>query len=138
MMKGLSLRLKPVRFGKLKNNSMKKILIVLCLILTVVVLGIIACQSRNSEPLKESPFVVNDDQISNGESVFMANCQKCHPGGGEGGLGPAINANPAPAFIKRFQMRHGLGTMPSFKKNEISKEDLHDITKYLKSWKQYK
>ena len=63
----------------------------------------------------------------------MAYCQKCHPSG-EAGLGPSINANPAPQFIKRFQMRHGLGVMPGFKKDEISKSDLHDISKYLKAW----
>ncbi len=117
---------------------MKKFWIILCVNLSVVVASIVSCQSRYSEPIKGSNFLANNDQIMNGESIFMANCQKCHPGGGEGGLGPAINANPAPAFIKRFQMRHGLGTMPSFKKNEISKQDLHDITEYLKFWKQYK
>jgi mono/diheme cytochrome c family protein len=66
----------------------------------------------------------------------MMHCQKCHPGG-EGGLGPAINPNPAPGFIKRFQMRHGLGVMPGFNKNEISKKDLKDISKYMKAWKHY-
>jgi mono/diheme cytochrome c family protein len=66
----------------------------------------------------------------------MAHCQKCHPGG-EGGLGPALNSNPAPQFIYRFQMRHGLGVMPAFKKDEISKRDLKDISKYLKAWKHH-
>lgn len=37
---------------------------------------------------------------------------------------------------KQNQVRHGLGTMPSFKKDEILKRDLRDITKYLKSLKQ--
>ncbi len=48
--------------------------------------------------------------------------KKCHPGG-EAGLGPALNWNPAPGFIKKFQVRHGLGVMPSFKSNEISKAE---------------
>jgi hypothetical protein len=56
---------------------------------------------------------------------------------GEAGLGPAVNSNPAPQFAKRFQMRHGLGVMPSFTKEVISKKDLHDISKYLKRWKAY-
>jgi mono/diheme cytochrome c family protein len=81
-------------------------------------------------------FTPSTDRIANGEKVYMANCQKCHPAG-EGGLGPAINPNPAPQFIKRFQMRHGLGTMPSFKREEISKDDLRDISKYLRAWKRY-
>jgi mono/diheme cytochrome c family protein len=62
----------------------------------------------------------------------MTYCNKCHPAG-EAGLGPAINTNPAPRFIKAFQIRHGLGTMPSFTKEEINKQDVRDITKYLKA-----
>lgn len=81
-------------------------------------------------------FTPSNDRIANGEKVYMAHCHKCHPAG-ESGLGPSLNSNPAPQFIKRFQMRHGLGVMPGFKKDEISKSDLHDISKYLKAWKHY-
>lgn len=119
-----------------KTIVMKKFWIILYLIMTVITFNIISCQSRHSEPVKGMNFIANNERVANGESIFMANCQKCHPGG-EGGLGPSINANPAPAFIKRFQMRHGLGTMPSFKKEEINKKNLHDISMYLKAWKQY-
>ena len=94
------------------------------------------CSSRRSEPIKQKQFVSKTSRIANGQKVFMNHCQKCHPGG-EGGLGPAINSNPAPQFIKRFQMRHGLGVMPSFKKDEISKSDLRDISKYLHAIKAY-
>jgi mono/diheme cytochrome c family protein len=93
-----------------------------------------ACTVRKAEPLLQKEFVPANERIANGERIYMAHCQKCHPGG-EGGLGPAINSNPAPQLIKRFQMRHGLGVMPSFKKNEISKKDLHEISKYLRAWK---
>lgn len=55
----------------------------------------------------------------------------------ESGLGPTLNSNPAPGFVKRFQVRHGLVVMPSYKKIEISKEDFHDITTYLHEWKHY-
>jgi mono/diheme cytochrome c family protein len=98
--------------------------------------AMIACVSRKSEPIKEKSFTPENTRIANGERVFMVHCQKCHPGG-EGGLGPAINSNPAPQFIKRFQVRHGLGVMPSFKKGEISKSDLRDISKYMRAWKHY-
>jgi mono/diheme cytochrome c family protein len=94
-----------------------------------------ACSIRKAEPLLQKEFISANERIANGERVYMAHCQKCHPGG-EGGLGPAINSNPAPQLIKRFQMRHGLGVMPSFKKDEISKHDLHNISKYLRAWKQ--
>jgi len=66
----------------------------------------------------------------------MAHCQKCHPAG-EAGLGPALSSNPAPQFVKRFQMRHGLGVMPAFSKDEISSRDLKAISQYLKAWKRY-
>ena len=98
--------------------------------------GIVSCTVRKSEPLTGKEFVAQNDRVANGERVYMAYCQKCHPMG-EGGLGPAINSNPAPGFVKRFQMRHGLGVMPAFNKGEISKEDLHDISKYMKAWKHY-
>jgi mono/diheme cytochrome c family protein len=96
----------------------------------------ISCASRRSEAVKQKKFIPENERIANGESVYMANCHKCHPGG-EGGLGPAINSNPAPQFVKRFQSRHGLGVMPSFKKNEISRSDLRDISRYLHAWKYY-
>ena len=78
--------------------------------------------------------MTDNPRVVNGERMYMANCQKCHPNG-EGGLTLAINSNPAPGFVKRFQMRHGLGVMPSFKRDEISKTDLKDISKYLAALK---
>jgi hypothetical protein len=63
-------------------------------------------------------------------------CQKCHPAG-EAGLGPSVNANPAPQFLKRFQVRHGLGVMPAFNEEEISTAGLRDISKFMKAWKKY-
>ena len=62
----------------------------------------------------------------------MEHCQRCHPGG-EAGLGPAIN--PAPAFGKRFQARHGLGAMPSFGEDLISDKELESMLSYLKALK---
>ena len=106
------------------------------LLLFVGLVAFTQCSMRKSEPVKGKYFTPDNQEVTNGERVYMMHCQKCHPGG-EAGLGPSINANPAPQFIKRFQMRHGLGVMPSFKKDEISKSDLRDISKYLKAWKRY-
>jgi len=115
---------------------MKKVnSIVLCLVASLCLVNMM-CSSRRSEPVKQKQFAPKNSRVVNGEKVFMSHCQKCHPGG-EAGLGPAINSNPAPQFVKRFQMRHGLGVMPSFTKNEISKNDLRDISKYLKAIKSY-
>ncbi|HEY9363138.1 MAG TPA: cytochrome c [Chitinophagaceae bacterium] len=95
-----------------------------------------SCSVRRTQPITQQEFVPANNRILNGQKVFMANCNKCHPGG-EGGLGPSVNGNIAPQFVKRFQMRHGLGVMPSFKKDEISKSDLRDISKFLHAWKSY-
>ena len=115
---------------------MIKITCTLCLAL-LVILFLHACITRKSEPLVQKTFVPKDARIANGERIYMVHCQKCHPGG-EGGLGPALIANPAPQFLKRFQMRHGLGTMPGFRPHEIARKDLHDISRYLKAWKKFK
>jgi mono/diheme cytochrome c family protein len=106
------------------------------IILSIVLLNSFSCMVRKSEPITQQQFIPSSDRVANGERVYMMYCHKCHPAG-EGGLAPAINSNPAPQFIKRFQVRHGLGVMPSFKKDEISKSDLRDISKYLKAWKNY-
>lgn len=102
----------------------------------MVWLSICSCAPRRSEPLKERSFNAARAEIANGEALFMTHCQKCHPGG-EGGLGMAINSNPAPGFVKRFQIRHGLGVMPAFSKSELSRSDLKDISRYMRAWKHY-
>ena len=93
----------------------------------------VACNTRRSEPF-EGPIDTSDSSVIKGEIAFMQYCHKCHPSG-EAGLGPALTINPAPKFIKGFQVRHGLGVMPSFKKDEISEEDLDNILLYLKKLK---
>jgi mono/diheme cytochrome c family protein len=117
---------------------MKKYGVAAGILATIIAVSvfIFSCMARKGEPIRQKQFVPESQHVVNGEMVFMAHCQKCHPGG-ESGLAPAINSNPAPQFIKRFQMRHGLGVMPSFKKDEISKKDLHDVSKFLKAWKRY-
>lgn len=125
----------------MENNKkviMKNIIIVSLLITIVTFVSILysSCSVRRAEAITQREFIPGNERVINGEKVFMAYCQKCHPGG-EGGLGPSVNGNIAPQFIKRFQMRHGIGVMPSFKKDEISKKDLRDISKYLRAWKSY-
>lgn len=117
---------------------MKKYSLIASLIIALIYINLLitSCVIRRSEPVKQRSFVPQTNRIAHGEQVFMAYCNKCHPAG-ESGLGPSINGNPAPQFIKRFQMRHGLGVMPAFTKNEISKKDLRAISKYLKAWKHY-
>ena len=88
--------------------------------------------ARRGEPLR-GPLELNEAE-HRGELVFMRICQKCHPGG-EGGLGLAINDKPLPTFLKRFQVRHGLGAMPKIPEQAVSKESLNDLMAYLSAVK---
>ena len=87
------------------------------------------CSARRSEPI-HGKLNETSKEIEHGKLVFMQNCERCHPGG-EAGLGPGLNDKPAPGIAMRFQIRHGLGVMPAFKKNEISKDDMSDLIRYL-------
>jgi|SRR6185436_19076310 len=99
----------------------------------IAILLIASCAARHSEPIA-GKIDLSTPELKNGERQYMMYCQKCHPQG-EGGLGPAISSNPAPGFVKAFQVRHGLGVMPSFKKGEIARQDLKDIKAYLHALK---
>lgn len=76
----------------------------------------------------------NKEAVAAGKKAYQQYCDKCHPGG-EAGLGPALNNNPAPGFAKRFQVRHGLGVMPAFDPSVVSPEELDHIMAYLKAKK---
>lgn len=87
-------------------------------------------QARRSEPLM-GPLVLAGDE-ERGRIAYMKYCHQCHPGG-EAGLGPSLNDKALPTFLKRFQVRQGIGSMPSFSEEEISDEELDDIMEYLKA-----
>ena len=102
---------------------------VVLVVLWSALLGSAACgAARRSAPLRE-PLVL-DARAERGRIVFMQKCNQCHPQG-EAGLGPAINDKPFPDFLKKFQVRHGLGAMPSFSESEISDEQLNELMHYL-------
>ncbi len=111
-----------------------KISIVIFLITAIMMFY--SCAIRKSEPIVGKTFTPKNMQVQHGQQLFMKNCQKCHPGG-EGGLGPAIHPVPSPGFAKKIQMRIGVGVMPAFNHQELSKQDLKDITKYLIALKHY-
>lgn len=104
---------------------------VVCAALIGVCLMSVACgAARRREPLAGP--VALDERAERGRAVFMTSCHQCHPGG-EAGLGPALNDKPLPEFLKKFQVRHGLGTMPSFPEEKISDQQLDDLMEYLKA-----
>lgn len=107
------------------------------LILLIMNLFLSSCgTARRGEPIM-GKMIEEGKHVQRGELVFMENCERCHPGG-EAGVGPAFNNVPLPGFAKRFRVRSkafalGLGRMPSFKKHEISKEELNDLLAYMRA-----
>jgi mono/diheme cytochrome c family protein len=91
-----------------------------------------ACANvRRMEPV--APVLnLSDPVVARGERVFTQQCHICHPHG-QGGLGPALNNKPLPAFLMKFQVRHGLGAMPSFKADKIPADDLDALMAYIKA-----
>jgi mono/diheme cytochrome c family protein len=67
-----------------------------------------------------------------GMSLFMKNCNVCHPGG-EKGKGPSLIDKPLPDFLIHFQVRNGLGDMPAFSKEELPKEDVKKIVLFIRA-----
>jgi mono/diheme cytochrome c family protein len=97
--------------------------------------------AKRSEPVM-GKLDIKNESVARGQLVFMKNCQKCHPGG-EAGEGPSINNIPLPGFLKRFRVRDkafllGLGRMPSFKQNKISRNEMDDLINYLRALKKNK
>jgi mono/diheme cytochrome c family protein len=100
----------------------------LLLVLALVVAG---CGSaRRSEPVLGRPLPLGE-LAAQGQVVFMTHCHSCHPAG-EAGLAPALNDKPLPDFLKRFQVRQGMGVMPSFSRDQISDEQLDALVEYLR------
>ena len=91
-----------------------------------------ACTTaRKTEPLAP-PLNLIDPKVAHGQKVFYQHCHQCPPHG-QGGLGPAIANKPLPEFLMNFQVRHGLGTMPSFGADKIPPQDLEALMEYIKA-----
>jgi mono/diheme cytochrome c family protein len=110
---------------------MKRILALSTLLSLPLALVLAAgCSARRSEPIA-GPLVLASEELRQGEIAFDEHCTRCHPGG-EKGLAPAINNKPLPGFLIKFQVRHGMGAMPAFSKEEIPPEELDALVRYLK------
>jgi mono/diheme cytochrome c family protein len=104
--------------------------------LALLLFVVAGCSSaRRGEPiagLMELPSA----SLRNGQQVFMLHCHSCHPGG-EAGLGPALNDKPLPGFMIRLQVRRGMGAMPAFPEEIISREELDDLVAYLRELRRH-
>ena len=87
-----------------------------------------ACGARQSEPHVAVLSLTPEQQ--HGQVLFHKFCYQCHPHG-EAGLGPAINANPAPMAAFRAQVRTGLGAMPAFPEAVLPSGDLDQLLAFV-------
>ena len=90
---------------------------------------------RRSEPILGPPPLKTYDETQ-GEALFMAFCNQCHPGGAAG-LGPGLNNKPVPGDAIRLQIRKGLGAMPAFGEDEIKEDEVDAIIEYLMAIRTY-
>jgi mono/diheme cytochrome c family protein len=103
---------------------MKKILIFM------LIAAMAACGTKLMLPA-DGEQVVQSESLKNGQIVFMESCHQCHPAG-NAGLGPSIINKPLPGFLLRFQVRQGLGVMPSFDREHLSRDEMDDLVAYIK------
>jgi mono/diheme cytochrome c family protein len=102
------------------------------LVAGIVLLLVGGCvTARKTEPLAP-PIDVSDPKLAQGQKVFFQHCHQCHPHG-QGGLGPAVVNKPLPEFLMKFQVRHGLGAMPSFGPDKILPAELDALMAYIKA-----
>jgi mono/diheme cytochrome c family protein len=100
-------------------------------LLAVCLLALPACSARRSEPIA-GPLGDSSPAVLRGEVAFDHYCSHCHPSG-ERGLAPALNNKPLPGFLIKFQVRHGLGSMPAFSERVIPPDELDAIVRYMKA-----
>jgi mono/diheme cytochrome c family protein len=124
------------------ENKLNKNYLRLLLFISLGGMVFISCgTAKRSEPVK-GKMDIKSEGIAKGQMVFMNNCHKCHPGG-QAGAGPSINNIHLPGFLIRMRVRDkafllGLGRMPSFKINEISRLEMDDLILYLDALKKNK
>jgi len=102
--------------------------------------GAIAAQdSRPAPAASPAPAAGNDDasakRIAHGREIFANySCGSCHAladGGGEGHVGPALDANPnLSEALVTDRVNNGSGPMPPFG-GQLSKEEVADLAFYV-------
>lgn len=111
-------------------------IIVRCLLPTMLLVTAACSSARRGEPVA-GPLPLASEEIVRGRQAYLAFCDKCHPGG-EAGLGPALNNKPLPSFLIGFQVRRGMGAMPSFPEKTLPERQLESLTAYMKALRGHK
>lgn len=73
----------------------------------------------------------DNPRLAEGQRVFMQQCNQCHVGGAAG-VGPSLNDKHLPPWLIRFQVRHGLGSMPAFPPRVLSDRQVEDVVTYVR------
>ena len=97
---------------------------------SIALVGCTSAPARRPNVVHSAELRANP-RLAEGQRVFMTTCNQCHPGGAAG-LGPSLADKPLPGWVIKFQVRHGLGAMPSFSSSQISEAQLADVVHYLK------
>ncbi len=87
------------------------------------------------DEIPDSMGVLFSQREYQGMGLFMTHCNKCHPGGNKG-EGPSLNDKPLPDFMIHFQIRNGLGDMPAFKEDQISRDDVKKIVLFVRAMRE--
>jgi mono/diheme cytochrome c family protein len=103
-------------------------LLALATLATLTTLAVSCGPSRRTGVFGESLRLTERQQ--RGQSLYMLNCNGCHPGGA-GGLGPGLANKPLPGFAMRTQIRAGVGAMPAFTEQMLSDEEVNAIVDYV-------
>jgi mono/diheme cytochrome c family protein len=106
-------------------------------VMVLLVMVMAACGSaRRTEPITGSSPLASPSLLD-GQKLFARHCDQCHPRG-ESGLAPALNNKPLPGFLMKFQVRHGLGAMPSFSEVDITDQELDELVAYLQALRHHR
>jgi len=96
-----------------------------------------ASQRSHQQPTPEAWFEVPSASsaalISQGRTLFLSSCARCHASDATGDEGPDLhNVQVSDRYISRIIIRGIKGEMPSFKK-KLGGDDILRLTRYLRS-----
>ena len=97
------------------------------LISLLVTLNLSCAKSDSSDSV---PYEVLPTGIaSNGQSVYLINCQSCHGVSAGGGSGPDVRDSSVDTI--KSAVRLGRSGMASYSQNQISSQQLADLIAYI-------
>lgn len=99
--------------------------------------GLAACGGTNPDDTAAiSKAVGTDANLKLGESLYTANCARCHGATGAGGAGPSLHNRAAETRFAYAEdnitwVENGGGSMPGFK-DSLTSEQIAAVTKFAR------